>query len=473
MTIYKSQQESSQDIVNNYAAVVDGAVADTAPGTVNLDLIDPVGSQVSSAYSSIESVRELTSLKNASLVTTDGLSPVGLNFDLCALGATSATGTVFFQKILAPTKIIDFPVGTIVQTMPDTTGTSILFVTTSDAQLSPSTTFNPVNRRYESSASVVARVPGSGGNVGPGSISLLATPNRNIDTVVNKIGLTGGTDEEDPSSFSTRILAKTSTVNIGTETGYQEAILSEFPTVTQVAIAGPGNPAMVRNEFGNEVDVYLLGTGIATFTDTISVSGASSDLLKTHPVDSLTSVTGITNGQVYGVGTDVVLTKDVGPVFGGSTKAFDYVTWQTANRPSAAQKVIVSGVYNSLVVSVQNYLSSDDARFVTEDILAKEATRIGIVVVAQVTALSGYDRTTLASTIQAAVTTGVAGFPLGKSVHQSDIVDLIGNVPGVDEVGIPLLEMRMSSEPAGTVDDSITVNNSSYAQIDSALIYVS
>lgn len=472
-TISKSQQESAQNIINNYAALVNGNDADTSSGTVNRDLIDTVGNQVSSVYSSIESVRLLNSLKDAASVTIDGLSPIGLNFGVVAMGATTATGTVWFQKATAPTLIIDFPVGTVVRTQKDITGSSIKFVTTTAAQLSPNTTVNPLNRRYEVSASIVAVLSGSVGNVGPGAINTLDTPNRNIDTVTNKVSTSGGTDSEDPVSYAARIRASTSEFSLGTKAGYISTLLSIFPDIQQIAIAGPGDAALIRAQFGNEADIYLVGASYATFTDTIFYSGQGFEYFKTKPVVSVSTVVGTTTGTAFVLGTDVSFTQDTSLVYGGSVKAFDKLTWISSNRPAVGQNYSVTGQYSLLVNNVQNYLNSENNRFVTADILAKQAQRIGIVVSASVSAFSGYDRTTLKNNIQSALINGLTNYNMGQSVEQSDVVALIGNVKGVAKVGIPLTELRKTTDPQGTLTDPISIATSSYARIDQTNVIVS
>lgn len=472
-TSNKSTDQSVQEMISDYDAVEQNQPADTTPGTVNRDIIDTTGQQVSTTYSEIEQVRLPSSLRNAGLVSEGGLSQFGLNFDLVQSGAVEATGTIYFQKTTVPTTIVDFPAGTIVQTRPSTTGSSTKFVTLTATRLSPSTTLNPANRKYEVSAPIIAVVAGADGNVGPGSINTLATPNRNIDSIVNKEATSGGTDVESNTDFATRILARTDTTDFGTKTGYISLVSEQFPDLLEVAVAGPGDTALVRRQFGNEADLYIIGASNSTFTDTITVSGASSDLLITHPVVSISSVVGVTNSGVYVPGVDVQFTKDTSAAYGGSIQAFDRLTWLSANRPGATQQIRATGLYDATVGMVQDYLDSDDVRFVTADVLAKAATRIGVVVTASATAFSGYDRTSLANTAQLAVINGLTNFTLGQSISQSDIVSLIGNVSGIDKVQIPLTEFRKSTESAGTVSDSVEIPTSSYARADTITITVS
>ena len=471
-TVEKSQEQAVQEMVDTYAALVSGNPADVGAGTTNRDILDTVAQQVSTVFSALETVRLLTSLKNAEVAATDGLSPLGLNFDVYQYAATKSSGTVYFQRILPPTKIVDFPVGTLIMTTPDVAGDSVKFLTTTAAQLSPSTVINPTNRRYEASAPIVAILAGDDGNVGTGSITTLDPVNRNIDVITNKDATSGGTNYEDNTAYAARIRTKTVGTSLGTQQGYIDALQTEFPAAITVALAGPGNSDMRRSEFGNEIDVYVIGQTSEARVDTVSASGLSYDYLNTHPVDVVSSVVGTTTGSSYVLGNDVRFDKDTSIVYGGSVKAFDKLTWLSANRPWAGQQLSVALTRNKLISDAQDYFDSDDIRFVTADILVKEAKRIGIILAAQATAFSGYDRTTLATNIQTSLSDGLSQYTLGQTVRQSDIVALIGNVAGIDKVGIPLTELRESTETGGTVTDPILIGTSEYARLDSATITV-
>ena len=179
---------------------------------------------------------------------------------------------------------------------------------------------------------------------------------------------------------------------------------------------------------------------------------------------------GTTTGTNFIVGTDVSLLKDTSVVFGNSVNAFDYVQWLTTNRPGAGQKFTVNGFYDANVPAVQNYLNEPQVRFVTANILAKSATRVGLQVNVNITAASGVNRATLASQVQSAVINGLTVFSLGQNVTQSSIVDIIAATPGVNEVTIPFNELATTGSPLGTVEDEIVVLNNSYIRADQVVI---
>lgn len=472
-TVSKSQAQSSSEIQASYTDTSQQPLADVTGGTVHRDIIDSVADLVSTSFSTIETVRLLSSLQNALLVTPNALSAFGLNWDVVQGQSVAATGTVFFQKVIRPTITIDFPSGTIVQTAPSKDGSVTQFVTTAAARLSSSTVFNPVNQTWEVSAPIIALVSGSVGNVGPGSVNQLATLNRNIDAIINKVATSGGSNVEPNDQYATDILTKTAGSTLGTITGYETAILGAFPQVIDVAVAGPGNPAMQRAQYGDEVDIYLLGTSYTTFTNTLTASSLTTDLLQTHPTVSLSSVVGTTSNITFVVGTDVILQKDTSVVFGNSVNAFDYVAWQTTNRPGAGQTFTVVGQYDANVPAVQNYLNLPTVRFVTEDILAKSATRVGLVINTNITANSGVDRTSLAGSVQTAVINGISSYGLGQSVTQSAVVDIMAAVSGVNEVTIPFNQLSETGDAPGTVTDQIVIDSNSFPRTDTVTITVS
>ena len=470
MTVSKSTAQAASEIIASYTASDQQPLADTSPGTVTSDIINSVASEVSTSFSSIEQTRLLSSLQNALLVTPNALSAFGSNWDVVQGQAVVATGMVTFQKLIQPSIIINFPAGTIVQTTPDKQGNVVQYKTTAAVAINAQTPYNPVDRAWEVTAPITALVAGSVGNVGPGAINQLATPNRNIDVVTNQFATSGGSDLQPNNLYATAILTKTAGSTLGTAGGYQSSILDNFPSVTAVAVAGPGNPAMQREQYGDEIDIYLLGTSFTFYSATLYASGNSADLLSVHPTVSLSTVTGTTTGTNFIVGTDVSLLKDTSVVFGNSVNAFDYVQWLTTNRPGAGQKFTVNGFYDANVPAVQNYLNEPQVRFVTANILAKSATRVGLQVNVNITAASGVNRATLASQVQSAVINGLTVFSLGQNVTQSSIVDIIAATPGVNEVTIPFNELATTGSPLGTVEDEIVVLNNSYIRADQVVI---
>lgn len=467
-TISKSQEQASSDMVGRYTAEESGTTPDTSPGSVNLDIIDTVAQSVSDAYSELETAREMASLKNAGIITSDGMSQIGLNYDMVQLAATKATGTIWFQKTTAPSGRIDFPIGTVVRTQKATDGTSVKFLTTTSASLTTSTSINPANRRYEVSASIIAVDAGSDGNVGPGSINSLDTPNRNIDAVVNKEGTTGGTDLEDNSVYAARILDKTTGTTVGTHDGYVALITEQFPTVTQIGIAGPTDPIMLRKQWGNEVDVYVLVSTATNFTDSIRYTGSTSQYFSVHPVLTVSSIVGTTVS--YALNTDVRFDKDTSVAYGYSAKSLDKITWISSNRPPVGAYVTVTGTYDSAIAEIQSYLDTGDVRFVTSDLLVKSATEIGIVMTIQVTTFSGYNRTAVGTAVSTAVTDALADYGMGQDVAQSDIISIIGSVEGVDDVTVPITNFRKTTDSVGTSSDVIAISTAEYARISTITV---
>ena len=133
----------------------------------------------------------------------------------------------------------------------------------------------------------------------------------------------------------------------------------------------------------------------------------------------------------------------------------------------------MNGFYDAIVPAVQNYLIEPQVRFVTADILAKSATRVGLQVSVNVTADSGVNRASLASQVQMAISNGLTNYGLGQNVTQSAIVDLIAATPGVNEVTIPFNQLSITGAAPGTVIDEIVLLSNSYPRLDTATVIAS
>ena len=125
------------------------------------------------------------------------------DFSFVRLPASPASGTVTFARY-TPTASARIQVGALVRTADGTQTFAVAASTGNPA-------FDPAQQAYTIAAGapgldvpVVAQVPGTGGNVLAGSISLLVTALQGIDTVGNPQVLTNGIDAESDSAARTR-----------------------------------------------------------------------------------------------------------------------------------------------------------------------------------------------------------------------------------------------------------------------------
>lgn len=238
--------------------------------------------------------------------------------------------------------------------------------------------FNPVTGFYEQSTTAVCQVIGVIGNVGAQTITSLVSSVPGVDAVINTVAATGGTDTESNVAYATRIQIKLSGNNVGTVNGII-SLVDTNPNVQQAIVVGPNDPEMMRNQFGDSVDVYIKGQIFSTAVDTItySTTGPQTFVLINQPALSVASVTGVVGSlpYVFVAGTDYVFVENPNVLFAGSTEAASYIQFGvktfftiasvpdgfhlTVSSTSGMQTgdTITQGGFNTTVVTVVNSTS--------------------------------------------------------------------------------------------------------------------
>lgn len=144
-------------------------------------------------------------LQSTRLATSNGADAdsFGADFGFARLGAVAATGQATFSRY-TPSQAALVPGGTTVTTAD---GATSFIVTADPANLA----WNIEQNGYLIGAGVAgvtvpiaATMPGSAGNVLPGTISLITTSLPGLDSVTNANALTGGLDAETDPAFRTR-----------------------------------------------------------------------------------------------------------------------------------------------------------------------------------------------------------------------------------------------------------------------------
>lgn len=114
-------------------------------------------------------------------------------------GALRATGTVTFSRPSAVPGNVTIPLGTSLSTPKDSSGKTILFLTTAEATLSGTSVTAPVQAVLE----------GTAGNVSAGAISILDVPLTDLTvTVANVAPTAGGAEAQDDETYRTTIKNK-------------------------------------------------------------------------------------------------------------------------------------------------------------------------------------------------------------------------------------------------------------------------
>lgn len=376
---------------------------DTKPGSVSRDLfVDIPADQIARLYSAINLVSE-----KQSLATTSGrdLDKLASNFGTSRNTGSAANGIVVFcsNSIIAD---IPIPTGTLVTARNGSTYKTIgNFVMSSvdksrlsanASRMRKSLSIAGINARYALEVPVQATRNGTSANVS--SLQVVSTSLDEAVSVINISSMTGGANSETDDSFRSRILSIFSGANIGTSTGYKNALMG-VEGVIDALVVEPGDALMLRDGTetlelddgysrilnsgtGGKVDAYILGRKIQEVTDSfiftdLTGSGdisserndyilgqATQDLTRTseerrvlafknsnipaQPVDSVVSVTGSSSGSFTEQYVDLdgnikgnfALVKDLNPETGGSPFGFDKITFISNKKEVAGESLI-------------------------------------------------------------------------------------------------------------------------------------
>jgi uncharacterized phage protein gp47/JayE len=455
-------------------------IATQIGSVVNDVVISAPAQQFEAVYVELARVSDIQSLSNNSEMTIAELDAFGSNYNLTRNPGTQAQTTVTFRvvNLQVSQPNINIPVGTIVTTQQTANSTIISFATTIGGTFissQASSYFNPLTGFYELTLPVIAQSIGSNGNVNAGAINVLSSSIPNIFSVINTVAGTGGTDQESNATFAARIQLALSGNNLGTINGIETLILSN-QNVLAVSVVGPNDPEMLRNEFGGSVDVYILGSVIVSTTEThtFDVLNSFTYIFANQPAivtSGSVTVTGIVSGtpHIFVQGTDYILIQDPTILLNGSIdlkNGMQFLT--TGTLPDDLSQFTILYSFNQLIPTLQNIVSSDTGHVVGADILVKESTATVITVSANIAIISGYTSSDVISNAQTAVTNFLVTNTLGSSFSQSQIVAVIENTPGVDEVDLTSLVITQDGNTITT--QTVTVDKTSFIQLQSVNI---
>jgi phage-related baseplate assembly protein len=147
------------------------------------------------------------------------------------LGAQKASGLLTFARFTAAPASCFVPVGSTVQTSDG----SQSFAVTADAT---NAYYSSILNGYTLPSSIAsmtipaaALVPGYGGNIAIGAISVITSPITGIDTVVNGAAFTNGADQESDSSLKNRFAAYILGLSRGDHYGLTSSLLGTGITI--------------------------------------------------------------------------------------------------------------------------------------------------------------------------------------------------------------------------------------------------
>ena len=430
---------------------------DLSEGTITNDIIISAPAQeLESLYVQDENTSMAQSIETASDLAMD---VIAANAGLVRKSARKAVGGVTFFSYSTPVSDITIPAGTTVSTVPSSTAAGIQYTTTRTVTMYSklgASYLNPLTGYFEIQVEIEAVTGGTDGNVGGGTIVSIIGVLAGVNGCYNTYSVLGGIDTETTASLKVRIAERWSGPILGTESGILTTILAQGG-VQDASVVAHGDTG--RDDFG-AVDVFIKGMTYRNQNDLFTTSTAtfSNLMLSKQPV----ILNGISLVQASATGlfstTAYQLTKDVG-LYGGSVLAQDMVQWVSAPG-SGSGTIYVTYNYNGLVEDLQNIFNKTNKDILNTNLLIKQATEVPIDVTCNMKILAGFD----AVSTQALVQTQLAQFfndvTIGEQIQQSDVVGIIVNTPGVDDVQLPLTRFQSSSTSA------VAVYQNSFGDLD-------
>jgi len=427
---------------------------DVSPGTFTRDVVvDAVASELETLYLDLYRVSNAQSPDLAAIADVEKL---GSNFQVMRKGPTKATGVVTFYSFNSPASPVTISQGTQLFSKVSTGYSAQQFITTQDVILSV-LNFNADTGRYEINCNIRAVVAGTSANVPPGAISAMMNPIAGVDGVYNYNAITNGSDFEPISQFRARLKSTLLGNNIGTINGYYNTLIQNQDVVdASISALGTGTITLTRNTPG-AVDAYIRGLVSTQDVETyvVPITTPRELIVSKQPIDILAKDTFNLTGSVTGelvYGTHYTIITDTSNL-AGSINASDKFVFTSS--VVVGETITITYSYNSLIETLQNYMENDSRKVLGADLLVRSAKPRKINIECTIRVLSGYTASTVATAVSNALATALNTYTIGEEVQQSDLLAVIVNTTGVDDVNIPLTTFQEDSSTGSLVQNSL------------------
>lgn len=431
---------------------------DTRTGTVLREgFLAPVATELSDAYSNIDQVEANQNIAAPDAISTAAMDSLAANFGVTRSTGTPSSGVVWFQRFQAPVYPITIPSNTKISVAGS--GSSLSFSTLGSATLSALSPQDPVTGAYYVAVPVRCDIPGSVGNVAAGAISYHGVPN--VDEVINPNDMTGGTDTQSNSQVASIISARAQG-NLGTSSGYEALISSNFP-IADMAIVGPTDPEASRAQFGGELDISILDSTYIQSQESIA-SNQTIFYPSYMPLTSVDYIVGLDTTdtqQTLVPGTDYDVVIDTYSPLARSQKEKSRINIHVTSFSVKPNSVFTVLYRNSqLVRIIQAFIQDPQYATVGADPLVKLANQKLVNVAATISVSPGYDATVVQQNATDSVTAYMNSLLLGDDAYESDIIVAM-SVEGVSYVDTTTFQMALADAPLVYLEN-ILVDRLSY-----------
>lgn len=259
------QLQSFSTLIQNMAAATQAAantILDLSVGSVSRALLEANASVALWLQWLLVQVLQAT---RASTSTGADLDSWMADFSLSRLSANSAVGSVTFSRNTTGFPSV-IPVGAVVRTSDASQSFAVSAVPSIPNWLPDGSGYAVAATAGSITLPVVAKVPGSAGNVQAGMISQMATAIPGIDYVTNALPFAGGRDPESDAAFRARFQTFIQSRSLATPTAVANAVLSvqqglTFSLTENVDGGGsprPGNFVLTVNDGSGSPSSALL-----------------------------------------------------------------------------------------------------------------------------------------------------------------------------------------------------------------------
>lgn len=407
---------------------------DTSVGTLVKDIvIDVPATVLGTAYQDLQLIQKASSVNYVNELTDNQVEDLAANYDLTRKTGSYATGVITFIRYSAPTTTItvgasDGTGGVSVSTLKDDNGVSYSFTTVETKQFTVANAdslYNASRNRWELNVTIQADQVGKDFNVAANAIKMFSGING-VDDIINYNACAGGLDIETNEQLGERIKEAAKARLLGTIPGYK-TLVDSFNQVVDSSIVDTSTTGYIRNTYGNEIDVVLIGQQIEAYTDTQTFNSLTgmNHVLNNQPVISVNTITGTANGSAYAFveGIDYIFVKDQTSDYRESAKGRDKVVWlQTGTLPDEGTEYTINYSANELISTIQGTIDSVVNYLLGSDVLVREGEIVYLQISLNVSTYSGINPVSSKTQIQNVIQQYINNLKLGEKLEQSDIV---------------------------------------------------
>lgn len=453
---------------------------DTSVGTLIKDIvIDVPATILGTLYQDLQQIQKACSVNYINELTDNQVEDLAANYNLTRKQGSYATGIITFIKYSEPTTTItvgasDGTGGVSVSTLKDDNGVSYSFTTVetkSFTTTNASSLYNAANNRWELNVTIQADNVGVEYNVAANAIKMFSGING-VDDIINYNACAGGLNIETNEELGQRIIDAAKARLLGTIPGYK-TLVNSFNQVVDSAIIDTSMPNYIRNTYGNEVDVVLIGQQIEAYSDTINSFNPLTDnqyILKNQPVITVNSITGTAGSADYTFveGTDYIFVKDKTSDYRESAKALDKIVWMNSGtKPDNGTSYTINYSANELISTIQATLDNTDNYLLGSDVLVREGEVVYVQISLDVTTYSGINPVSSETQVKNTIQQYINGLTLGTKLEQSDVVyELRSQLNFIDNITLPFAIFDLKSSTSPTSKNILTVNQYQYFRIN-------